>query len=75
MNTDLNGRKISAVHWPDTESEQGRCLVASEQTGDLWLSETSHVDGDELWIVQEKNGVEVARHNMKMVESIYWAEG
>ena len=75
MDTSWNGRKINAVYWPDTEAEQGRCLVAGDQCGDLWLSATYHGDRDEFWIVQEKSGVEVARHNMRLVESIQWAEG
>jgi hypothetical protein len=73
MNTEMHGKKITAVYWPDTNDETGRCLVSGAECGDLHLSATYHGDHDEFWIVQTKNGEEVARHNPKFAETIQWA--
>lgn len=76
MNTSMHGMKIRSVFWPDTESEQGRCLEANEDLL-IELSATYHGDHNEFWIVVlEKIGGEfreVARHNPKFIESLVWA--
>ena len=69
----MNGRNIEMVQWPDTESEQGRCMMRGEGIG-LHLSATYHGDHDEFWIVQTNAGVEQSRHNTRYVESIIWAK-
>lgn len=74
MNTNMHMKPIKAVYWPDTEAEQGRHLITGDECGNLYLSATYHGDRDEFWIVQEKNGVEVARHNPAFVETIQWAD-
>ena len=73
MNTDLNGKKIKMITWPDSEQESGRHLPAGEQYGWLTLSATCHGD-NEFWVVQSKDGKEIARHNPKYLESIVWAD-
>jgi hypothetical protein len=72
MNTEMNGKKIAKVFWPDTSTEQGIQLVAGSACDDLHLSATHHGDRDEFWIVQTTNGAEVARHNARYVTAIVW---
>lgn len=74
MNMEMNGNKIEAVYWPDTETEKGRCLVCGPVCGDLTFSATYHGDRDEFWIIQSKDGIEIARHNPRYVESITWTK-
>lgn len=74
MNVEMHGKKIAAVLWPDTETEKGRCLMVGYGCDDMHLSATYHGDRDEFWIVQTKDGAEVARHNPRYVETIEWAK-
>jgi len=75
MNQEMHGKKISAIHWPNTESEKGRCLMAGYgECDEIYLSATYHGSHDEFWIVQMKDGEEVARHNTAFVETIEWAK-
>lgn len=67
MNADMHGKKIKTVTWPDSGEDLGRC-IQSGSNGDISLSS----DHDELWIIQIKDGVEIARHNVRYVESIVW---
>lgn len=73
MSQDNNNRNIRAVHWPDTESEQGRSL-RSPECGDLVFVSEYRGDHSLDWIVQCVNGKEVARHNARYVETIVWLE-
>ncbi len=70
----MEAKKIKAIYWPDTETEQGRCLVTGPECGELTLANFYHGDHDENWIIQTLNGVEVARHNPRYVETIQWAD-
>jgi len=74
VNTEMHGRKIAAVFWPDTETRKGCCLMVGHGCDDMHLSATYHGDHDEFWIVQTKDGVEVSRHNTRYVETIEWAK-
>jgi hypothetical protein len=71
MNTNMNGKEIKQIWWPDTESEQGR-NVLSDGERTLHLSASYHGDHDEFWIVECYQGNEVSRHNPRYVESIIW---
>ena len=71
MDATMHGKKIASVYWTDTETEQGRYL-ASDGEITLELSITYHGDHDEIWVVQLKNGKEVARHNPRYIETIAW---
>jgi len=75
MNVEMHGKEIAAVFWPDTETEKGRTLKAGDGCDNLYLNATYHGDRDEFWIVQMKDGEEVARHNPRFVESIVWESG
>jgi hypothetical protein len=65
-----SGRPINAVYWPDTDTEKGRCLIAGAECGRLYM-ETRMTGG---WIIQERDGREVARHNPAYIESIIWEQ-
>lgn len=49
-------------------------LLSGGECGELYLSATYHGDRDEFWIVQEKHGTEVARHNPRFIKTIQWAD-
>ena len=74
MNISMDGKQIKSVCWTDTESEQGRCLPSGLNGCRLYLSATYHGDRDEFWVVAEKDGHEIARHNIKYIESIEWEQ-
>ncbi len=65
----MHGKKIAAVLWPDTETEKGRCLMAGYSCDDLYLEVAKN---GESWILQIKDGAEVARHNLRYVETVEW---
>ncbi len=75
MNINMNGNVIDRVHWPDTESEQGRQLQSGEKLL-LVLSATEYPDHAEFWILElhkvDGEWHEVARHNPRYVETIVW---
>jgi len=73
MNTDkMNGKKIYAVWWPDTESEKGVNLKSGKNI-QLEMSATYHGDHEEFWIVHKNaDGKEISRHNPRYVETIIW---
>lgn len=77
MNTQMNERQIESIWWPDTESEEGRHLVAGEDVL-LEFSATHHGDHDEFWVIElrEIDGEfkEAQRHNPRYLETIVWAE-
>lgn len=74
MNIEMHGKKIEAVCWPDSENKSGEILPSGNRYGELTLSATHHGDRDEFWIIQTKDGKEIARYNTKYVESIVWEE-
>jgi mannose-6-phosphate isomerase-like protein (cupin superfamily) len=63
MNTQMNGKKIKCVTWPDGEEISGP---------GIYLSATYHGDRDEFWIIKEVDGKEVARFNPRFVDAISW---
>ena len=69
MNTKMHGAKLKNVYWPNGE------LVIADDSTRLHLSATYHGDHDEFWIVQtNKHDMEVARYNIRYVESFAWDE-
>lgn len=74
MNTEMNGKKIRLVTWPDSGNEQGRCLEANENK-QLHLDASFHGDRDEFWVIESNSdGKEIARHNPKFIETLIWAD-
>lgn len=66
----MDGRKISAVYWPDSPSEQGVRLRASDEKGLTLEWSTCEVAG--CWIVKKIDGKEVARINPRYVDFFEW---
>ena len=67
---EVDGKLIANVFWP----HDGETISASNDVG-LHMDATYHGDRDEFWIVQtDKSGNEVARYNLKYVESFAWVE-
>ena len=68
----LNGRKVYAVWWPDVKGNKG-VLIKSGRNRILEMSCSHHGDHDEFWIIEmNADRKELARHNVKYVESIVW---
>ena len=69
------GRKVKSIFWTDISNEACPRLNAnSGGTGELVLLREGHGSYDVDWIVELKDGREVARYNAIFVESIHWAE-
>lgn len=70
-----NHRPIAKVYWPDSMMAKGRMLEAG---ADLSMSMFTERMGDRTfasWIIcRNGNGIEIARHNALMVETIVWVK-
>lgn len=71
MDSSLHDRKILKVFWPDSSDGQGRYLSSKENCDELYLSVDAN---EESWVVQINDGVEIARHNARYIETIIWAK-
>ena len=70
MDIKMHGKNISQVFW-----NEGKESLDAERDGlSLFLSATFHGDHDEFWIVEMRDGVEIARHNPRYVDQIIWME-
>lgn len=65
----LHMTKVAAIHWPDTKSEQGRCLKSNKKTK-LTFKHEYLGDHEEAWIEESENGAVKALHNPRYLESI-----
>ncbi len=63
-----NGRKIKGIIWADRPA----FWAQKHDIGNLVFCSTYHGDRDEHWVVELKDGKEVARHNPRYIESIIW---
>lgn len=71
--TELDGKAVVSVSWPDSANETGQSLRAQRwQT--LTYREYYLGDHSECWIVVEEDGKELSRHNTRFIESIVWAK-
>lgn len=68
-----DGKKIQIVHWPDTESEKDPQLSVTP-VQELVCCVEYMGDRTEVWIAVVRHGVEVARHNARMISTIVWLE-
>lgn len=74
MNNTHEGKRIKAITWPDSESEQGRC-IRETLTCHIYIEKSFCGDHEDWWAVEHnKKGQETARHNLRYVESIIWSE-
>lgn len=68
MNIDMNGKKVHSVVFSNGDT------IRDQIGNELALSATHHGDHDEFWIVVTNKGKEIARHNLRYIESIEWAD-
>jgi sugar lactone lactonase YvrE len=76
MNKEMHGKKIEQIRFPESMTEGSIDIdpyVCSSETSQLVLSVTYHGDHDEIWILEIREGREVARFNPRYVEMIVWA--
>ena len=64
-NRDHHGAKVKSIYWP---GENGGILNA----GDACQLQMCYSDNNEKWILQIKDGVEIARHNVSYLQAIVW---
>lgn len=65
------GDRIERIYWTAKPSGQQESLCDTPvQT--LHYQEDYHGDHSECWVVLTRDGVEVARHNTRYIESIVW---
>jgi hypothetical protein len=73
MNTKMHGKRIQTVQFPAHNCQEGQDpYLHSNADSRLELSATYHGDHDEFWIVEIRDGKEVARFNPRFVEMIVW---
>ena len=66
MNTEMNGKDIKFIDFPDGDELTARNGLT------MHLSASYHGDRDEFWVVVKKNGKEIARHNCQHIRSVVW---
>lgn len=64
-----HGRKAKTIWFPATPDQQMQ--VNNIECELICMSEFKG-DRDEIWICEVRNGVELARHNIRSIESIIW---
>ena len=70
MTTAMDGKAISRIWFIADNGEN----IQADSVFSLELSATHHGDRDDFWIVQKKDGVEIARHNPRAISTIEWRE-
>jgi len=66
-----NEQKVKAIFWP---SEDHLTLHSKNQSGSgqLVFREIDYGDRYESWIVELRDGKEIARHNTRFIKTIQW---
>jgi len=73
MNTGMNGKVIKQIClFGDTGDRSASPFISQQDKQILYLSASYHGDHDEFWVVVEKDGKEVERHNCRNVACIVW---
>lgn len=72
MNTSMHGKKIRSIVFSGESSYQIETIVSGGLL-QLELSATHHGDHDQFWVVKKFDGLEVARYNPRLIETIEWA--
>lgn len=73
MNREMHGKKIQHFDIACDCYGNPQC-VTTARDGDLTLEYSYHGDRDEFWIVQSRDGKELARWNASSVDRIVWAD-
>jgi hypothetical protein len=71
-----SGIKVKSIWWNAGSEGYVSGLVAG--TGKVRTMETLnefHGEYDLDWVIEKHDGVEVSRHNCKLIESINWEDG
>jgi len=70
----MDGKKIAEIYFEggpgNFEGSPARIVSAKGTT--LHLSATFHGDHDQFWVIESRDGKEVARHAVRSIASIYW---
>lgn len=64
---------VKSIWWPTTPDGTQERLTANDKMTLRFLDEYLG-DRNERWVLQIENGVEIARHNARFLESIVWEE-
>lgn len=72
MNSNNPDREILKITWPSEDGNPFVMAVGTEECDRLVLRKEFHGDRDDDWILQLKNGVELARYNPRYIEAIMW---
>jgi hypothetical protein len=74
MNTKMHGKLIDYIELNPAWTSHGNPeSVGKYEPAVLHLSATHHGDHDQFWIVESKDGKEVARYNPRGVQHIRWS--
>lgn len=67
-----HGRKAALITWPDIGEQVGRTIGSRYKKDPSLELVLSLEDEYGAWILELRDGVEVSRHNLSCLESIYW---
>ena len=67
-----NGKRAKAIFFATVPDDPAGNGIHATETVSLEYESECHGDRDEIWIVEKHEGKEVARHNVKFIESIQW---
>lgn len=68
----FNGRKVARIDFPQV-SDTSCPYVASDDERTLVCHVEYMGDRTEVWVAHMKDGVETARYNVRLAETIVWA--
>ena len=73
MDIKMHGRRIQYIELDPRWTEGGNPeSVGRYDDIDLKLSATHHGDHDQFWVIASRNGMEIARYNVRGIQHIVW---
>ncbi len=73
MNTSMNGKEIRCIDLNPIWTQDGNPERIWARDGvSLTLSAMNHGDHDAFWVIQSKDGEEIARFNASGIQHIVW---
>ncbi len=73
MSHDAETKPVASINFANVPEGTQPYLFAAHKPGrELLYEKKYHGDRDEEWILQIEDGVEVARHNVRYLESVWW---
>lgn len=73
MNGKMHGKLIAHIDLHCDCNGNPNCII-TPRDGVLSLSATYHGDHEQFWVVQTKDGKEVARYQARALDRIVWAD-